>query len=120
MAISNTQIWNSWEVIAIKYLQKYDYIILDSNFKFWRFWEIDIIAQKDWITIFVEVKYRSSEKYWSPEESITKYKLSKCKKTVDYYCKKNKIDFDLIRFDAITILKETSSHKITHYRNIEL
>jgi len=118
--ISNTQIWNNWEVIAIKYLQNHEYKILDTNFKFWRFWEIDIIALKNWITVFIEVKYRNSTKFWIPEESITKYKLSKCKKTVDYYCKKNKIDFDNIRFDAITIIRQEKSHRITHYKNIEI
>jgi len=117
---SNTQIWNNWELIAIKYLQNNNYKILDSNFKFGRFWEIDIIAEIDWITVFIEVKYRNSEKFWIPEESITKYKLSKCKKTVDYYCKKNRIDFEKIRFDAITILKWEKSYKITHYKNIEI
>lgn len=117
---SNTQIWNNWELIAIKYLQKHDYSILETNFKFWRFWEIDIIAKKDDYTVFIEVKYRNNTSYWIPEESLTKYKLSKCRKTVEYYCKKHKIDFEKIRFDAITILKEISSHKVTHYRNIEV
>jgi len=117
---SNIQIWNAWEVIAIKYLQKNNYLILETNFKFGRFWEIDIIAKKDSVTIFIEVKYRNNTSYWEPEEALTKYKLSKCKKTVDYYCKKNRINFEQIRFDAITILKWKSSYKITHYKNIEL
>lgn len=117
---SNTKIWNNWEIIAIKYLQKNEYKILETNFKFWRFWEIDIIAKKWEIIIFIEVKYRNNISYWIPEESLTKYKLSKCEKTIQYYCKKYKIDFEKIRFDAITILKEKNSHKITHYKNIEL
>jgi len=117
---SNTQIWNNWELIAIKYLQKKDYLMLETNFKFGRFWEVDLITKKNWITIFIEVKYRNSTKYWIPEESITKRKLSKCKKTIDYYCKKNNIDFEKIRFDAITILKWETSYKITHYKNIEI
>ena len=117
---SKTKIWNSGELIAIKYLQSHDYLIIDTNFKFWRFWEIDIIANKDRITVFIEVKYRNSTTYWIPEESITKYKLSKCKKTIEYYCKKNKIDFEKIRFDAITILKKEKNHRVTHYKNIEI
>jgi len=118
--VSNTQIWNIGELIAIKYLQKHDYLMLETNFKFWRFGEIDIIAKKGNITVFIEVKYRNNISYWIPEESLTKYKLSKCKKTVEYYCKKNRIDFEYIRFDVITILKQEKSHKITHYRNIEV
>ncbi len=117
---SKTQIWNTWELIAIKYLQKNNFKILDTNFKFSTFWEIDIISQKEELTIFIEVKYRSSKAYWTPEESLTKYKLSKCKKTIQYYCKKNKIDFEKIRFDAITILKWEKSYKIKHYKNLEI
>lgn len=120
MQESTKKIWDIWEIVAIKYLQKKGYMILDTNFKFWRFWEIDIIASQDDITVFIEVKYRISDKYWIPEESITKYKLSKCRKTIDYYCKKNNIDFEKIRFDAITVLKLDSIHRVKHYMNLEI
>jgi hypothetical protein len=39
---------------------------------------------------------------------------------MEYYCKKNRIDFEKIRFDVITVLKWETSHKVTHYRNIEV
>jgi len=34
------------EVIAIEYLQKHNYQLRDTNFKFGRFGEVDIIAEK--------------------------------------------------------------------------
>ena len=117
---STKQTWDQWEVIAIKYLQKNWYQILDTNFKFWRFWEIDIIATKEEKTIFFEVKYRIWTKFWLPEESITKGKLFKFKKTIEFYCLKNAIDLWKIRFDVIAIIKKSSSHQITHYRNVEI
>jgi len=117
---SNKKSWDKWELIAIEYLQKKWYRILDTNFKFGRFWEVDLIVQKEDLTIFIEVKYRSSTRFWSPEESLTPHKLYKCKKTVEYYCKKNHINFEMIRFDAITILRQQKSHKLTHYRDIEI
>lgn len=120
MQESTKKTWDTGEIIAIKYLQRNGYEIIDTNFKFWRFWEIDVISRKDWITIFIEIKYRNSIKFWSPEEAITKYKLSKCKKTVDFFCKKNNVDFEKIRFDAITILRKETSFQVTHYKNIEI
>jgi len=117
---SSKKTGDQWEIVAIKYLQKNGYTILDTNFKFGRFWEIDVIAKKDDITVFIEIKYRLSTVFGSPEESITKNKLYKCRKTMEYYCKKNRIDFEKIRFDVITILKWETSHKVTHYRNIEV
>lgn len=120
MQDSTKYIWDTWELIAIKYLQNKWYKILDTNFKFWRFGEIDIIAKKDWITIFFEVKYRNNRAYWMPEEAVTPYKLRKCRKTMDYYCKKNRIDFEMIAFEVITIFKWEKSYKLKHYRNVEI
>ncbi len=117
---STKQTWDQWEIIAIKYLQKKWYQILDTNFKFWRFWEIDIISKKDNLVIFIEVKYRTNTNYWIPEEAITSNKLRKCKKTIDYFLVKNQYDFENIRFDVITILKEKVSYKVKHYKNIEI
>jgi putative endonuclease len=117
---STKQTGDNWEIIAIKYLQKNWYIIKDTNFKFWRFWEIDIICEKAWKTSFIEVKYRNNTSYWIPEEAITKSKLFKFKKTIDYYVVKNRLDFEKIQFDVITILKEISSYKVKHYKNIQI
>ena len=118
MQNSTKKIWDKAEVIAIKYLQSKWYIILTTNFKFGRFGEIDIIAKKDWLTFFFEVKYRIWEKFWLPEESITKTKLQKLKRTIDFYCVKNNIDFEKIKFDVITITKKATFYRVTHYRNV--
>ncbi len=117
---STKKIWDIWEVVAIKYLQNKWYIIETTNFKFGRFWEVDIIAKLDWITVFIEVKYRVWEKFWRPEEAITKSKLRKFRRTIDFYCVKNKIDFWNIRFDVIAIIKKATSNQVTHYRNVEI
>lgn len=109
-----------WEVMAIKFLQKHGYKIIDSNYKFGRFWEIDVIAEKTGIYFFIEVKYRSNEKYWTAEESITKSKLFKLEKSIYSYCMKNKIDLENIKFNVITIRKGNSSYRIKHYKNIDL
>ena len=117
--ITTKNIWDAWELIAIEYLQKKWYKILDTNYKFGRFWEIDIIASKDWYTIFYEVKYRSSEKYGRAEESITKSKLHKIMKSSQSYCFKNKIDYEWMKIEAIIIEKYSDKHRIKHYKNLE-
>lgn len=111
---------DKWELIAIKYLQKKWYKLKDTNFKFGRFWEIDLIAEKHWFTCFFEVKYRNNTYFWMPEEAITKQKLYKFKKTIEYYVVKNNLDFEKLRFDVITILKLEKVYRIKHYKNIEI
>ena len=53
MSETTKQKWDLWELIAIKYLKSKNYQILDTNFKFWRFWEIDIIAKNEEKIIFI-------------------------------------------------------------------
>lgn len=114
------KIGDTGEIIAIEYLQKKWYCIKETNFKFWRFGEIDIVAEKNIRYFFIEVKYRNHLGYGTPEESITPKKLGKCRKTVEYYCMINNIDIENIQFDVITILRQKQSYKVTHYKNIEI
>jgi len=82
---------------AIEYLQNLGYKILERNF-YSRFGEIDIIALKDNVLHFIEVK---SGKY-DPIYQITPTKLSKIKKTAQFYLNRAKVDFDFC-FDALII-----------------
>ena len=120
MKESTKKIWDKAELIAIEYLQRKGYKILDTNFKFGRFWEIDIIASYGAHTIFFEVKYRSSEKYGVAEESITKSKLYKIYKSAQVYCKHHHIDYDQMKIEAIVIERHIDKHRLKHYRNIEV
>lgn len=118
--ISTKSKGDRWEILAIEYLQKHEYHIKDTNFKFGRFWEIDVIAEKQNRYYFIEVKYRNNLSYGTPEESISPSKLRKLKKTIEFYVIKNRLDFENIQFDVIAILKQESSYKMTHYKNIEI
>lgn len=119
--MKNTKlVWDRWELIAINYLKNKWYKIIDVNFKYWRYWEIDVISYKDWIYIFIEVKYRKNSFFWLAEESLTKTKLSKIYKTIEYYCLINNISTEFIRFDFIWINANWTDVKIEHYKNLEL
>jgi len=52
------KIWDQAELLSIDYLKRNWYQIIDTNFKFSTFWEIDIIAKLENIYVFVEVKFR--------------------------------------------------------------
>lgn len=100
MEKTTKQKWDKWELIAIKYLKSKDFEIIDTNFKFWRFWE--------------------NEAFWLPEDSITKAKLKKFRKTIEFYVLQNNLDFEKIFFEVITILKWKTSYKLKHYKNLEI
>ncbi len=88
------------ENIAIEYLQKQGYMILERNF-YSRFGEIDIIALKDSVLHFIEVKSGLHD----PIYQITPKKLSKIKKTAQFYLNKTKMNLDFC-FDALIISQD--------------
>ena len=90
---------NIAEEKACKFLLENGYTILDRNF-YSRFGEIDIIAIKDEVLHFIEVK--SGDDYEKAIQNITKSKLSKLIKTGDIYLKKTNYNSDY-EYDAIIV-----------------
>ena len=78
---------NIAEEKAVTILESLGFVVNSRNF-YSRFGEIDIIAKKDGVTHFIEVK--SSVNY-EPLENITPTKIRRLLKTIDYYILKNSI-----------------------------
>ena len=99
----------SGEQQAKKYLIKQGYKVLETNYKT-VLGEIDIVAKKDDVIVFVEVKTRSNTKFGLPRESVTPYKQNKIRTVATYYLKvKNMLNFN-VRFDVIDILNGELTH----------
>ncbi|GGA89418.1 YraN family protein [Puia dinghuensis] len=71
---SNTEIGSRGEMLAAQWLTKQGFDILKRNFRHGRY-EVDIIAGRNAILHFIEVKSRRSITYGHPEESISRKKL---------------------------------------------
>ena len=97
---------------ASKFLQDKGFMIIDRNF-YSRFGEIDIIATKDAVLHFIEVK--SGLDYELAIQNITPRKLSRFIKTTSVYIKKNSLNADFM-IDAVVVTPK----KIWHIENITL
>ena len=73
---NNTQKGNLGEKIAINYLIKQGYFILDQNWRF-KHLELDIIALFNNTIVVIEVKWRSNIDFGTPETFVTKLKQKK-------------------------------------------
>lgn len=62
------------EEIAASYFKEKGYEIVCRNWRY-KHWEVDLIAFKDDILHFMEVKCRSSKKFGFPEQSVSKKKI---------------------------------------------
>lgn len=103
------------EDIAIDFLRRKGYIILDRN---WRSGhkEIDIVARKDDTVVFVEVKARANAFYGNPEDAVTRRKMHLLVLAADAYLRYNAIDLE-VRFDVVTITGTSEKPYIRHYEH---
>lgn len=99
-----------YEQRAAMYLCDNGYVILDRNYRT-KFGEIDIICKKDSTIVFVEVKYRSNNRFGSSIEAVDYKKQSVIRKTANMYLLTHYHRTDLpVRFDVIGFDKETINH----------
>ena len=76
---------------AAQWLKDNKFEIIARNFHS-RFGEIDIIAQRDEILHFIEVKATNGD--YDASERVTPAKFGKILKAIDYYMSKNEISCD--------------------------
>lgn len=100
------------EELAVEYLQKNGYTILETNWVFQKA-EIDIIAQKANVLAVVEVKTRSSLDFGLPQDFVKPKKIQLLVKAVNEYVVANDLDV-AIRFDIIAVHKEVKGFAIEH------
>lgn len=72
------------EDLAVDFLQKHDYKIIDRNFRI-RGGEIDVIAIESNTLIFIEVKARTTLRFGLPQEAVTKNKIFFLERAAKFY-----------------------------------
>lgn len=106
------------ENLACYYLQQQGYKILVRNFRCRHYGEIDIIAAKDEVLTFIEVKTRSSVLYGQPMEAVTAVKQNKIYRCALYFMQLKGIihNMPIISFDVIEIFaKGVMVKALKHY-----
>lgn len=102
------------EILAKNFLLKQGYKILETNWR-WQHKEVDIIAVKEPLLIFIEVKTRSDVYFGYPEDSVNEQKVNFLKDAAEEYLYQNQ-QYQEIRFDIISIvLKNGELFDIKHF-----
>jgi len=110
---NNTTKGAEGEEIAVNYLLKSGYCILERNWRI-KHLEIDVIAKKNEILVIVEVKWRNNDDFGNPETFVTKSKQQKIIKAAHFYIKTQNINLET-RFDIISITQHPEL-KIEHIK----
>jgi len=109
------------ETVAVKFLVKHDFLILDRNYtKKWG--EIDIIAEKNKKLYFIEVKSVSKPildnvthetlDYYKPEDNMHPWKMKRISRTIQTYFLDKKIEDEKEwQFDLLVVFLDIKNKK---------
>ena len=101
------------ERLVASYLKEQGFQILACNFSA-RCGEVDLIAQRKEVIVFVEVKTRKTQ-YFPISSVVNQSKQRRIMKTAEFYILKNNIENKVIRFDvAIVVWGEGNYKKGNH------
>jgi putative endonuclease len=113
------QVTGCWgEDTAAQYLESKGYAILRRNVRTVH-GEIDIVASRDGLLVFVEVKTRRSHAFAYPEESVTRRKQAHLLSAAEEYLQANPESSESWQFDVIAV-EGTPGGKaqIEHFENV--
>ena len=103
------------ESSVVLWLQKNNFTILEQNFRK-KCGEIDIIAKKNNVIAFVEVKSRTTD-YFNLSNVIVLSKQRKIIKTAQLYIAQHKFVDTIYRFDVALVLHSLNNDTIEYIPN---
>ena len=104
------------EEFAARYLEAKGYRIVERNYRI-RSAEIDLIAERDGVIVFVEVKTRKNKKYGRPAEAVTLAKQKKIISAASVFMQREEYVQSACRFDVIEVYYEEGVRHINQIEN---
>ena len=102
--------------MAVEYLQQEGYCILERNWMNKGRKELDIVATKDDVVVFVEVKTRRPGSVTSPIEAVDIRKQRRICMAADSFMKSYRVDLPC-RFDIVGIIYNDQASRVEHIEN---
>lgn len=112
--LNRTLLGNQGEEYVMRFLEKEGYTIRARNYRTAR-GEIDIIAERDEIVAFIEVKTRSTEPF-ELSTIITPTKKRRIILAARAYCSAQQIYHRSLRFDVAVVILD-QDRPLTYYEN---
>ena len=106
---------NQGELFVVHYLQQHGFTLLCQNYRQF-FGEIDVIAYKKDLYVFVEVKTRKNHSSLMGQ-LVSKNKQEKIIKTAQYFIAEQKLSNITARFDVALLIQNQNSFDIDYIEN---
>ena len=90
------------EALAWNFLRNRGYSIVEKNYRT-RFGEMDVVARKDGVLVFIEVKTRRDHRFGLPLEAVDWKKRRKLTLVAQCYLQSRKLENKPARFDILSV-----------------
>lgn len=111
------------EDLAARYLEEKGYIILERNYRFMKA-EVDLIAflptedySRGGDLVFVEVKWRSTSRFGSPESAVGAAKKRNMREAAEAFLHERKLEGTPCRFDVVALRGSGLDPRIEHFEH---
>ena len=105
----NQKVGELGETIAVTYIVRKGFVVLERNYT--RKWgEIDIVARKEGVLYFFEVKSTQWIEY-QPENNMHQAKIARLRRTLQTYLLENRIGDKEWRFGLIVVFLDHQNRK---------
>lgn len=98
------EIGNRGESLVTEWLRERGYLIVARNWRSGRH-EIDIVAEREGVLHFVEVKSRNAESWQTPEQAMTRRKSALLVKATNHYVALNRVE-EPVQIDLATVVTD--------------
>ena len=97
------QLGKRGEALAWNFLRKQGYAILEKNYRT-RFGEVDVVARKQGVLVFLEVKTRRDSRFGSPLEAVDWRKRQKLSRVAEAFLQEKGLENSPARFDILSVM----------------
>ena len=113
--LNTNKIGRRGEDLAVNFLKEQGFTIKARNYRLGRV-EVDIIASKEDLLVFVEVKVRSNNHYGTPEACVDNKQEFRYHEAANAYIAEEKWE-GMVRFDTIAINLSNRNMELTHFED---
>jgi putative endonuclease len=101
------------ELVACE-LERAGFTVLARNARVGRL-EIDLVAQRQGLVVFCEVRSRASAAWIDPIHTIDRAKVQRLRQAALGWLRMHRVRAEELRFDAASVVLEGSSPSVTYY-----
>ena len=102
------------EQLVARYLEERGYSIVVTNARVGRD-EIDIVARRNELLVFCEVRTRQRPSFVDPIATIDRAKVQRTRRAAAGWLRENRVSAAQIRFDAAAVVLEGGNPQISYY-----